>query len=92
MNTDIRQGTLAGFELPDVFMAAVAATARTDDPLELVRMSRPLASAPTGVDLAVIASDMPSLDLFIDEPAQQACAEQRVPTAQAPLTSLFDTD
>jgi hypothetical protein len=27
MNTDIRQGTLAGFELPEVFMAAVQSTA-----------------------------------------------------------------
>ena len=45
MNTDVRQGTLAGFELPEVFMAAVSATAEADDPLASVRLLRPVPSA-----------------------------------------------
>src|SRR6201999_3025670 len=31
-NTDLRQGTLAGFELPEAFMATVCATSGIDDP------------------------------------------------------------
>lgn len=66
MNTDVRQGTLAGFELPDVFMAAVSATADADDPLASVRLSRPASVVSAGA-AADSAQDVASLDLFIDE-------------------------
>jgi hypothetical protein len=66
MNTDVRQGTLAGFELPEAFMAAVEATASADDPLALVRLSRPALPESSNTRDTANADEVSSLDLFID--------------------------
>ncbi|SAL03593.1 hypothetical protein AWB81_06453 [Caballeronia arationis] len=63
MNTDIRQGTLAGFELPDVFMAAVQSGAGSDA-VQARRAGR------TG---AAVANDA-TLDV---EPSGSAAAQAR---------------
>ncbi|MGA7814972.1 hypothetical protein [Caballeronia sp.] len=71
MNTDVRQGTLAGFELPEVFMAAVSATAEADDPLASVRLLRPVPSATASQDLSDergnAAAEAASLELAFDD-------------------------
>jgi hypothetical protein len=71
MNTDVRQGTLAGFELPEVFMAAVSATAEADDPLASVRLLRPVPSATGSPDLGDergnAAAEAASLEFAFDD-------------------------
>lgn len=67
MNTDVRQGTLAGFELPEVFMAAVSATADVDDPLASVRMLRPAALLSANVFAEEPAAEIASLELAFDD-------------------------
>lgn len=71
MNTDVRQGTLAGFELPEVFMAAVSATAEADDPLASVRLLRPVPSATGSQDSSDergnAAAEAASLEFAFDD-------------------------
>jgi hypothetical protein len=51
MNTDVRQGTLAGFELPNAFLAAVCATAAAGDAPPDKRPGRDEAAAQAQIDL-----------------------------------------
>ncbi|WP_213776588.1 hypothetical protein [Caballeronia sp. dw_276] len=71
LNTDIRQATLPGFELPDVFMAAVSAASALP-----ATARRGAASDDTGAcafpDGAASANPVPTLDLLFDEPAAES--------------------
>jgi hypothetical protein len=51
MNTDVRQGTLAGFELPDAFLATVCASSGVIDAASDRRPTRDEAAAQAQIDL-----------------------------------------
>jgi hypothetical protein len=63
MNTDVRQGTLAGFELPDAFLATVCATAGVGD-------------APSDKRPAREAAAQAQIDLLANEEQGLGCASQ----------------
>ena len=81
LNTDIRQSTLPGFELPEVFMAAVPAMDGDEQPAS-VRMGRrdslsadrsDLQGSPGLPDSAEPRDDAATLDLMFDDVAPPDC-------------------
>lgn len=66
-NTDLRQGTLAGFELPGAFMATLCATSGGDDPESAPRPAR------DSLEFAQQASVQ--IDLPVDDLPESATAE-----------------
>jgi hypothetical protein len=78
-NTDLRQGTLAGFELPDAFMAAVCATSGIDDSVSATRPARGSPEldheAPVQIDLPVDEGAVGDLPVRRDAPSETAAAE-----------------
>jgi hypothetical protein len=76
LNTDIRQSTLPGFELPEAFMAAVSATADGDDQPVSLRVGRrgPLpADAFGSSDAGEPRDDAVTLDLMFDDVVPPDC-------------------
>jgi hypothetical protein len=76
LNTDIRQSTLPGFELPEVFMAAVSATAEGDDQPASSRAARrgPLSADASGSpDSDDTRDDAATLDLMFDDVVPPDC-------------------
>ncbi|WP_232470924.1 hypothetical protein [Caballeronia hypogeia] len=93
LNTDIRQGTFEGFELPDVFLAAVQSTCGTATP-ELAASKRPARGS-----TAALTPVAPMQGLFQDEfletpdapPAEPVLREKAIaamPAATARLASI----
>jgi hypothetical protein len=78
-NTDPRQGTLAGFELPDAFMASVCATSGIDDSVSAARPARGSPEldreAPVQIDLPVDEGAVGDLPVRRDAPSETAAAE-----------------
>jgi uncharacterized coiled-coil protein SlyX len=78
-NTDLRQGTLAGFELPEAFMATVCATSGIDDPASATRPARSSTEldrdAPVQIDLPVDEGAVDDLPVRHDPPLETAAAE-----------------
>jgi hypothetical protein len=70
LNTDIRQSTLPGFELPEAFMAAVSATTETDDQQASLRGAR---RGPLSPDSVEIHDDAATLDLLFDDVVPPDC-------------------
>ncbi len=70
LNTDIRQSTLPGFELPEAFMAAVSATTEADDQLASLRVGR---RGPLSPDSAESFDDAATLDLMFDDVVPPDC-------------------
>jgi hypothetical protein len=70
LNTDIRQSTLPGFELPEAFMAAVSATTETDDQQASLRVARRGLLSP---DSAESHDDAATLDLLFDDVVPPDC-------------------
>jgi hypothetical protein len=66
LNTDIRQTTLPGFELPDVFMAAVSAASTLSVTARRVAVSDDAVCAIP--DSAANGMPAPTLDLTFDDP------------------------
>jgi hypothetical protein len=70
LNTDIRQTTLPGFELPDVFMAAVSATCGMDEQSMSLRAARRAVlpdESSSSSDNTASRNDPPSLELRFDD-------------------------
>jgi hypothetical protein len=90
-NTDPRQGTLAGFELPEAFMATVCATSGIDDSASASRQARDSLEsdrdAPVQIDLPVDEQTddaNASLDLSIPSDPAGSDVATTLPPAESP--------
>ncbi len=82
-NTDPRQGTLAGFELPEAFMATVCATNGTDDSASATRPAR---GSPEFDREAPMQIDLP-VDVLAGEPVQDDASASLNPGVPDPARS-----
>ena len=100
MNIDIRQGTLHGFELPDVVLAAVGAIDAGDGVSPDSRSARrapraaksdepvPVNAQLSGLEIEPVAAASSAGELALGDTKQAATAEEE-PAASAPVTSAM---
>ncbi|WP_244158540.1 hypothetical protein [Caballeronia fortuita] len=86
MNTDIRQGTFEGFELPDVFLAAVQSNGESAVAKRATRESAASAAPEQGV----FQDELPHVDVpqpGENDPAAKTCALAAVVTRSAGISA-----